>query len=234
MCRGSHLKIISSMRRVRKQAKETALVCGFMVSLSVRIPKFLAWLEGVDVDPRLNGHQEAFHVLLLLLKVSTSVLSVFKCRQLFFTQLAMFVMHLRKLVLVVIGSSVSEKMSWVLSALEIMLRPWHLTMLANGVIYALKSLWLRDEPWGTPQVISLGSDMNGGRWILSALPVKKEGIHLSAPTWMPMWWSVSISVWWDTVLKDAKRLRRIKAAVSPWSRRVQMSSVAAIRVVSVL
>ena len=36
---------------------------------------------------------------------------------------------------------------------------------------------LRDEPWGTPQMMSLGSEVKGGRWTLWVLLVRKEAIH---------------------------------------------------------
>lgn len=62
VCRGSHLKILRSMRRVRKQAEETELICDFIVSLwSMMILRFLAWLEGVGTGLRSDGHQESFH-----------------------------------------------------------------------------------------------------------------------------------------------------------------------------
>ena len=72
-------------------------------------------------------------------------------------------------------------------------------------------------------MMSLGSEVKGGRRTLCVLPVR-----------ILMRCSLVIRVWWDTVLNAAEKLSRIRAAVSPRSRRVVKSSVAAIKVVSVL
>ena len=72
--------------------------------------------------------------VLLLPKMSNSVLSVFSLRQLSFIHSVTSVMHLWNLVLVVEESSDRERMSWVSSAYEIMFSPWDSTMLARGVM----------------------------------------------------------------------------------------------------
>lgn len=49
----------------------------------------------------------------------------------------------------------------------------------------------------------------------------------SALLWMLASWSLMITVQWETVSKAGERYSRMSAVVSPWSRREQMSSVAA-------
>ena len=58
----------------------------------------------------------------------------------------------------------------------------------------LNSVRLRDEP----QMMSLGSEVKGGRRTLWVLPVRKEAIHLRASFWIPTRCNLLIRVWWDT------------------------------------
>lgn len=94
---------------------------------------------------------------------------------------------------------------------------------------------LRDEPWGTPQMMFLDSKVNCDSRTLWVLPVRKEvidpleGVSLDSDVVKSF-----DGVWWDTVLNTAEWLRKIKAAVSPQWRRVLMLLVTAIRAVSVL
>lgn len=61
----------------------------------------------------------------------------------------------------------------------------------------------------------------------------KELIQLRALPPVLASWSLVAWVQWETVLNAAERSSRMRAAVSPWSRRDQMSVVAS-RVVSML
>ena len=62
-------------------------------------------------EPISEGHREVSKGEWLFPKIRTSVLSVLSWRQLFFIHEAMFLMQLRKLVLVVLVLSVRERMS---------------------------------------------------------------------------------------------------------------------------
>lgn len=86
---------------------------------------------------------------------------------------------------------------------------------------------LREEPWGTPQLISVGSEWNRDSLTGCVGLVRKEWIQSSALLWMLASWSLMITVQWETVSKAGERSSRMSAVVSPWSRREQMSSVAA-------
>ncbi|KAJ1115750.1 hypothetical protein NDU88_003972 [Pleurodeles waltl] len=59
-------------------------------------------------------------------------------------------------------------------------------------------------------------------------------IHSRAFSWIPMLLRRCTRVRWQTVSNAAERSRRMRAAVSPLSTRARMSSVAAMRAVSVL
>lgn len=75
-----------------------------------------------------------------------------------------------------------------------MLSLYNLTVLARRVMFAMKRVGLRDDPWGTPQMIFLDSEVNCGSWILWVLLVRYEVIHLRASTWIPIWWSLLIKM----------------------------------------
>ncbi|KAJ1170072.1 hypothetical protein NDU88_001953 [Pleurodeles waltl] len=86
---------------------------------------------------------------------------------------------------------------------------------------------------GYAQMILVASDRKGGRRTLWVLPVGKEVIQSRALSRIPASWRHVRRVWRQTVSKAAERSRRMRAAVSPLSSKVLMSSVAAMRAVSV-
>lgn len=147
-------------------------------------PRLRAWSVGVGAVPSEAGHQESSQVEGVGLRMRTSILSEFSFRRLLFIHSATAFIPAWKLVLAVAGSLVRERISWV-SAYETMLRLCDQTMLASGVMYTLKSVGLKDDPWGTPQVILVASDRNGEGWTVWVLSVRKEGLHSRALSQIP-------------------------------------------------
>ncbi|KAJ1187228.1 hypothetical protein NDU88_004007 [Pleurodeles waltl] len=98
----------------------------------------------------------------------------------------------------------------------------------------LKRVGMRDEPWGTLQLISVASEQNGGRRTLWVLLVRKEMTQSRALLQIPALLRREQRVWWQTVSNAAERSRRMRAAVSPLSSVVLMSAAVAMRAVLVL
>ena len=93
---------------------------------------------------------------------------------------------------------------------------------------------LRDDPCGTLQMRLRVSKEKGARLTYWVLPVSKEQIQWRDGHWIPMLCRHQMRMEWETILNAAERSRRMRAAVSPLSRIMQMSSVATMRAVSLL